>query len=71
MIIIEFQAHIKDGIIEIPEEYRDQLTDSVRVILSSPQRASPTGIIARLLEHPIQDSTFVPMKRDEIYGDRT
>jgi hypothetical protein len=71
MFAIEFQAQVKDGVIEIPEEYRDQLTESVRVIILTPERLAGPGIIARLLAHPIQDSTFAPMTRDEIYQDRT
>ena len=71
MFAIEFQARVKDGVIEIPEEYRDQLTESVRVIILTPAHSRGTGMIARLLEHPIQDPTFVPMTRDEIYQDRT
>ncbi len=71
MFAIEFQARIKDGMIEIPKEYRDQLTESVRVIILAPERPQGTGIIARLLAHPLQDPAFVPMTRDEIYQDRT
>ncbi len=71
MFAIEFQARVKDGLIEIPEEYRDRLTESVRVIILAPERSRGTGIIARLLDRPIQDPTFVPMTRDEIYDDRT
>ena len=70
MFAIEFQARVKDGVIEIPKEYRDQLTESVRVIILASERPGGTGIIARLLEHPLQDPTFVPMTRDEIYQDR-
>jgi len=70
MVAIEFQARVKDGVIEVPVEYRNQLADSVRVIILTPDRTQRSGIIARLLEQPIQDPTFVPLKRDEIYQDR-
>lgn len=70
MFAVEFQARVKGGVIEIPEEYRDHLGEVVRVIILTPERAQGTGIIAHLLEHPIQDPTFVPLSRDEIYRDR-
>lgn len=67
MFAIEFQARVQDGVIEIPAEYRDQLTEVVRVVSLTQERTQPTGIIARLLEHPINGPTFVPLTRDEIY----
>jgi hypothetical protein len=70
MVAIAFQARIKDGMIEVPAEYRDQLTDSVQVIILTHERTTHSGIIARLLEQPIHDPTFVPLKRDDIYRDR-
>jgi hypothetical protein len=39
MVAIEFQAQIKNGVIEIPEAYRDQLAESVRVIILPPDKA--------------------------------
>jgi hypothetical protein len=71
MFAIEFQAQVKNGVIEIPAAYRDQLTESVRVIILTPDRPQATGIIARLLETPLEDPTFVPLTRDEIYEGRT
>ncbi|GAB4201199.1 MAG: hypothetical protein OHK0022_22950 [Roseiflexaceae bacterium] len=71
MHAIEFQARIRNGVIEIPESYRSHLGEIVRVIILTPERPQGTGIIARLLEHPIYDPTFTPLSRDEIYGDRT
>lgn len=69
-IAIEFQAQIKDGIIEIPEAYRHQITDTVRVIILTNVRPPTTGLLAQLLEQPIHDPDFVPMARDDIYADR-
>jgi len=70
MFAIEFQTRVKNGIIEVPAEYQNQINGSVRVIVMTPDRARDTGIIARLLDHPIQDDTFVPLTRDEIYRER-
>jgi hypothetical protein len=70
MVAIEFQAQVKDGIIEVPAAYRAQLTETVRVIILTPDRSQGTGILDRLLEAPIDDSTFTPLTRDEIYQER-
>jgi len=67
MIAIEFQTDIKDGTIEIPLQYRDQLAGSVRVIILSPLMQRSSKIIHRLLEHPLEDDAFTPLKRDEIH----
>lgn len=70
MVAIEFQAQVKDGVIEVPAAYRAQLAESVRVIILTPDRTQETGILARLLETPLDDATFIPLTRDEIYQDR-
>ena len=71
MIAIEFQTRVKNGVIEVPAEYRDQLVGAVRVIVLTQPSKQPRGIIAQLLEHPINDPSFTPMTREEIYRDRT
>ncbi len=70
MLAFEFQTHIKNGVIEVPAEYRDQLSGTVRIIILAPALQKPQGIIAQLLEHPIQDQYFTPLTRDEIYQER-
>jgi len=71
MIAIEFQTRMTNGIIEVPPEYRDQLVGTIRVIVLTQAPAPSHGIIAELLEHPIQDSTFTPLPREELYRART
>ncbi|HEY0602985.1 MAG TPA: hypothetical protein VGD58_08735 [Herpetosiphonaceae bacterium] len=70
MIAFEFQTSIKDGVIEVPAEYRDQLFGTVRVIILAPTTQQSGGIISQLLANPIQDEQFTPLTRDEIYQDR-
>lgn len=70
MIAFEFQTNIKNGVIEVPEEYRDQLPETVRVIILAPTEQQPQDIIAQLLANPIQDKQFTPLTRDEVYQDR-
>ena len=71
MIAIEFQTRVKDVVIEVPSEYRDQLVGAVRVIVLTQPLTPSRGIIAELLDHPIHDPSFTPLPREEIYRDRT
>ena len=38
MYAVEFQTRIKNGIIEIPEEFRDRFREYVRVILLAEEK---------------------------------
>lgn len=68
MIAIEFQTRLKDGAIEVPAEYRDQLSGTIRVIILRTERQRTSKIIERMLQHPIHDPTFTPLRRDDIYN---
>ena len=68
MIAIEFQAQVKDGVIEAPEQYREQVAGTVRVIILRAEPWKKSKIIERLLQHPIQDPAFRPLTCDEIYN---
>ena len=78
MYAVEFQTNITNGIIEVPESYRHQLSGSVRVIIltnASTEDATivdarSTNLITRLLTHPRNVPGFTPLKRDEIYERR-
>ena len=73
MYAIEFRARIKDGLIEIPEKFRNRLKDNVKVILLTEHETetSPeSDIIEELLESPLDLADFRPYKREEVY-DRT
>jgi hypothetical protein len=70
MIAIEFEATVKNGTIEIPEVYRNQVGASVRVIILTTERPASTGMLARLINQPIVDPTFAPLPRETMY-DRT
>ena len=76
MYAVEFQTNITNGVIEVPESYRNHLSGSVRVIIladASTQDAllsdtRSTNLITRLLAQPRKVAGFTPLKRDEIYG---
>ena len=71
---IEFKAKIKQGIIEIPKEYQQQLSEGneVQVIVTkqvtniTSQTPKTKDIIDDLTENPIEINGF--LSRDEIYG---
>lgn len=66
--MIEFQTKIKDGVIRIPEKYRKEITQRVKVILY-PETLSETSfdLIDELLSSPIKVVDFTPLTRDVIY----
>jgi len=68
---VEFETEIKNGNIEIPEKFRHQLKDKIKIVVSVKEQdksdAEPYDIISDLMENPVQDSNFVPFRRDEIY----
>ena len=75
---IEFQSKIRDGIIEVPAEYRERLRrqsgdDTVRVIVLTGEAAEmhessdQPDILYQLLNNPIQLKSFRPLKRDETH----
>lgn len=72
MYAIEFQARIKNGSIEVPEEYRQRLQEqggdnAVRVIILTSERHPYDDLIDQLLTHPIVIDDFVPFTRDELH----
>ena len=67
--MIKFQAKVKQGKIEIPKIYQDnlQMVEMVEITIPEPLTNSRSGIISRLIEHPIEIHDFVPLSREEIY----
>ncbi|MGB3200861.1 MAG: hypothetical protein WBA99_08160 [Nodosilinea sp.] len=69
MSVITFKAPIKNGVIEIPEEYKKALigTVHVEVTILTQQVTAKTGLIAELIDHPIEVEDFVPLTREEAH----
>ena len=67
MHAIEFQAKIKNGMIEIPSQYKDKLREIVRVIILTDESETTTNLIDRLLVSPLKVKNFKPLSRAEIY----
>lgn len=70
MYAIEFQTKVKNGSIAIPEEYRNQLKGSVRVILLAEESTDNFDMIEHLLANPLNIEGFKPLTREEIYEQR-
>ena len=68
MSAIEFQARVENGTIVIPSQYKDKLTDVVRVIVLAEAKEQTSNLIDQLLEKPLQSPGFRPLARDEIYA---
>ena len=68
MFTIEFQARIDNGAIEVPEQFRDRLKGSVRVIVVGEGESSSGSMIDELLARPLQIPDFRPLIRNEIYA---
>ena len=67
MYAVEFQAKVKNGSIEIPEEYKPRFKERVRVILLAEEENAAANFIDQLLQHPIYIAGFTPLTREEIY----
>jgi hypothetical protein len=63
MYAVEFQAKVKNGIIEIPARYRDQIKQRVRVIVLAEPDDKPNNLIDQLLETPLRVEGFKPLTR--------
>jgi len=69
MLVVEFQATVKDGVIEIPPEYRGQVRGRVRVILLTDEApAVKANMIDVLLAHPVEVQDFRPLTREEAHA---
>ena len=70
MDAIEFQTSIKNGTIQIPQQYQRALKDisAVKVVVEiSEKKISENGIIARLRENPKVVKDFEFMTREETH----
>jgi hypothetical protein len=66
MYAIEFTTKVKNGIIEIPQQFRDKFRDAVKVIVLADEPAdSSDNIINQLLNTPLEIDNFKPFSRDE------
>lgn len=71
MVPVEFQARVENGIIVVPDEYKQVIAnyDTVTVIVGkqSKKRISQTGIIAALIRKPVSVPGIRSITRDEMH----
>jgi hypothetical protein len=71
MEAIEFKTKIKNGAIQIPERYKQKLSNTVKVILINEQESrrikNEIDMVDSLLKKPIKSKGFSPLSRAEIY----
>lgn len=66
---VEFQTTVRNGIIEIPPEWRGSFKNRVRVILQAEETSTPAkNLIDQLLTRPIKLKTFRPIRREELHA---
>lgn len=81
MFAIEFQTKIKDGIIEIPQQYRQKLQqqanqEQVRVIVLAGEHGAietetdEIDLIGQWLDTPLDIPGFTPLTREEAHERR-
>lgn len=72
MQIIEFQTQVQNGNIEIPDEFKDQLTGLVSVSVMMLTRGNPgqPDMLEQLWNKQIKVENFKPLTREEIYEGR-
>ncbi|MEH2314547.1 MAG: hypothetical protein V7K35_24810 [Nostoc sp.] len=66
---VEFQAKIQNGLIQIPDEYKQELGEGedIKVIVLVKKKSSrQRDIIDELTENPVQVDGF--LNREEIYN---
>lgn len=67
MSVIEFQAYIDQGTIEVPTQYLDQVKGRARIVILTDDADDEDDMIEYLLEHPYQVKDFKPLTREEVY----
>jgi len=68
MYAVEFRAWVKNGVIEIPAQYRNRFKEKVKVIILPEPSGDTTTIIDQLLESPLEVADFSPLSREEAHA---
>ncbi|MCX6068178.1 MAG: hypothetical protein NT121_20915 [Chloroflexi bacterium] len=69
MLIIEFRAKTKNGIIQIPAEFMGKVAEDVQVILiAQSEKIKQLDIIDELMANPLKVEGFKPVTRDEAHA---
>ncbi len=71
MATVEFQAKVENGVIVVPEEYKQDLSEGSRVkvtVIKQPKKhISEDGILAELMRHPLSVPGVQSISREEMH----
>lgn len=68
MYAVEFEATVRNGVIEVPAEVRESLSDRVRVILLvREERKGKRNRVEYLMDHPVRLADPGPLTREETH----
>lgn len=68
MVTVQFEAKVKNGVIQIPKRYLGKFDDHVRVILKVEARKNAAkNYLDDLMANPVKVKNFSRLTRDQIY----
>ncbi|PSR17220.1 hypothetical protein C8255_13715 [filamentous cyanobacterium CCP3] len=69
MATVEFEASVKNGVIEVPAAHQGDLVEGgkVKVIVLTSTTTAKRGLIAELMANPIQLDNTTPLSREEVH----
>lgn len=69
MVTVQFQAKVKNGVIQIPRKYQGRFGEHVRVILKAENKKGATHTyLDSLMANPVKIKNFKSLARDQIYA---
>jgi len=68
MVTVQFQAKVKNGVIQIPRKYQGRFGENVRVILKAENHKGATlTYLDSLMANPVKIKNFKSLTRDQIH----
>jgi hypothetical protein len=68
MVTVQFQAKVKNGVIQIPRKYQGKFNDKVHVILRvEGKKAASMNYLDKLMTNPVKVKNFKRLTREQIY----
>ena len=69
MVTVQFQARVKNGVIQIPRKYQGRFGERVHVILKVETRKGMThNYLDSLIANPVKIKNFKTLTREQIYA---
>jgi len=69
MATVQFQARIKNGVIQVPKRYQGKFNNTVRVILKAEVKKVPTkNYLDQLMANPVKVKHFQRLTREQAFS---